>query len=338
MPPDVPCPVPFASELDPVHEINADSEESSMASEYNATLVGRVEVAPGLVTMRVAPDRLPYEFRPGQYVVVGLKATEPRIEEADADGPSVVAGSEPGGTPEGQSAMAGQAAAATLAAADPDRMIRRAYCPASEGRASAYLEFHMTLIMSGELTPRLFNLKVGDRLHVGPEATGIFTLDKWSTKHIVMVATGTGLAPYVSMLRDELAMRVDGQLGVRALRQCNGSRLFVMLHGARHSWDLGYRTEMTGLARRCENFHYVPVITKPEEDVTWRGRSGYLQNLVASGVVEEETGIEFTPKDFDLLLCGNPGMIQSVIGWAEARGFTRDGGDGVGTLHFEKYW
>ncbi|MGD0863822.1 MAG: ferredoxin--NADP reductase [Candidatus Limnocylindrales bacterium] len=298
-----------------------------MAAEYNATVVGRVEIAPGLVSMRVAPDKLPFEFKSGQYVVLGLKATEPRVEEADADEPIVVAGEGPAGTPGSQSAVAAQAG-----------IIRRAYCIVSESRADEYLEFYLTLILSGELTPRLFNLKVRDRLYVGPKAVGVFTLARARGKHVLMVGTGTGLAPYMSMIRNELALSIDGSIGARALWQRNGSRHFVMVHGARHSWDLGYRTELTGLARHCSNFHYLPVITRPQEDITWRGRSGYLQNLIASGAVEEETGLALTPENFDIFLCGNPGMIETVIGWAEARGFTRDRGHNIGTLHVEKYW
>jgi len=309
-----------------------------MAAEYNATVIGRVEVAPGLVSMRIAPDELPFEFKSGQYVALGLKATEPRVEEADADGPSVVAGEGSAGTPESQSAVEAQATAAARAAADPDRMIRRAYCIVSESRADEYLEFYLTLILSGELTPRLFNLRIRDRLYVGPKAEGVFTLDRAQGKHILMIGTGTGLAPYMSMLRNELAMRVDGHLGVRALVQCNGSRHFVMVHGARYSWDLGYRSELTGLARHCANFHYLPAITRPHEDTTWRGRSGYLQNVIASGAIEKEVGMTVTPENFDILLCGNPGMIETVIGWAEARGFTRDRGHNIGTLHVEEYW
>jgi NAD(P)H-flavin reductase len=55
-------------------------------------------------------------------------------------------------------------------------------------------------------------------------------------------------------------------------------------------------------------------------------------------VVENEAHVALTPDEFDILLCGNPGMIDSMIVWAEARGFTRAGGDEVGTLYAEKYW
>jgi ferredoxin--NADP+ reductase len=301
-----------------------------MAAEYNATVSSRVEVAPGLVILRVVPDKLPFEFKAGQYVVLGLKASEPRIDESERDGAAdMTPGGAPeagaaAGTPESQAAVDAQAAAIVKAAADPDRMIRRAYSIASESRSDEFVEFYLTVVMSGELTPRIFNLKIKDRVYIGPKAVGVFTLDKAPGKHLLMIATGTGLAPYMSMLRSEL--------------ECNGPRQFVIVHGARFSWDLGYRTELTGLARHCGNFHYMPVVTRPQEDVTWRGRSGYLQNLIASGAIEDETGFPLTPENFDIFLCGNPGMIETVIGWAEARGFIKDKGHDIGTLHTEEYW
>jgi ferredoxin--NADP+ reductase len=299
-----------------------------MAAEYNATVSSRVEVAPGLVILRVVPDKLPMEFEAGQYVVLGLKASEPRIDESEADAPSVVAGAAVGaeiaGTPESRAAVDAQAATVAAAAQDPERMIRRAYSIASESKADECLEFYLTVVMSGELTPRLFNLKIKDRVYVGPKAVGVFTLNKAPGKHILMIGTGTGLAPYMSMLRSELV--------------CNDDRQFVIVHGARFSWDLGYRTELTGLARHCKNFHYIPVVTRPKEDVDWQGKSGYLQNLIASGAIEEETGLALTPENFDIFLCGNPGMIETVIGWAEERGFVKDKGHDIGTLHTEEYW
>jgi ferredoxin--NADP+ reductase len=297
-----------------------------MAAEYNATVSGRVEVAPGLIILRVSPDNLPFEFKAGQYVVLGLKASSPRYGEAEGDAPAVVAGeAAAAGSAEGEAAVAAQATAIAAAAADPERMIRRAYSIASESRADEYLEFYLTMVSSGELTPRLFCLQLRDRLYVGPKAVGVFTLAKAAPhKHILMIGTGTGLAPYMSMMRSDLV--------------CGGPRHFVVVHGARFSWDLGYRTELTGLARHCPNFHYVPVITRPQEDVTWKGRSGYLQNVIASDAIEQETGIALTPENFDIYLCGNPGMIETVIEWAEARGFVRDKGHDIGNLHTEEYW
>ena len=151
-----------------------------MAAEYNATVSSRVEVAPGLVIMRVVPDKLPFEFKAGQYVVLGLKASAPRIDEAEGeDTPDMTPGGAPEmgtveGTPESLAAVEAQAASIATAVADPNRMIRRAYSIASESRTDEFVEFYLTVVMSGELTPRLFNLKLRDRLYIGPKAVGVF--------------------------------------------------------------------------------------------------------------------------------------------------------------------
>lgn len=323
-------------------------------AEYNATVAQRVEVAPGLIILRVVPDKLPFEFKPGQYVVLGLKASEKRIDEAEGEAAVLPAGTleaaplppgelsegavaavEAGGgvavatrpvtTPEGEAAVAAQANAIVRAQADPERMIRRAYSIASASRSDEFLEFYLTVVMSGELSPRLFNLKLKDRLFVGPKAVGVFTLDKVErSKNVLMIATGTGLAPYMSMIRTNL--------------ECLGDRKFVVVHGARYSWDLGYRAELTVLARHCPGLTYIPVITRPKDDVTWQGRSGYLQSIITSQVVEEECGLDLTPDNFHVFLCGNPGMIETVISLLTERGFVRDKGHDIGTLHTEEYW
>ena len=308
-----------------------------MEFEYNATVTDRVDIAPGLMSLRIRPDTLPFEFKSGQYVVLGLRATELKIPEAGTDGDFDLEG-DLDGPSDGRLALEAQAAAARLAAADPNRMLRRSYCIVSDGRPGGNLEFYITLIMSGELTPRLFNLKASDRLHVGPRAEGVFTIDRAEGRHILMVATGTGLAPYMSMMRNELGLGPNGRPGVRALWQCNAGRHFVVVHGAKHSWDLGYRSELTRLASRCANFHYLPAITRPAEDTTWQGRTGYVQTHLASGIVERETGLTLSPDAFDIFLCGNPGMIDSVTAWAEVRGFARDRGHVTGRLHAEHYW
>lgn len=304
-----------------------------MPAEYNATVAQRVEIAPGLIILRVVPDRLPFEFKSGQYVVLGLKASAPRIDEAEPEGEADLL---PAGAAEAPGEeLTGQAAAERAAVAEADapgapsgngeKMIRKAYSIASGSRSDEFLEFYINIVMSGELTPRLFRLGIKDRVYLGPKAVGVFTLAKVPhDRHVLLVATGTGLAPYMSMIRSEL--------------ECGGSRQFVILHGARYSWDLGYRTELMSLSRHCPNLRYVPVITRPNEDPTWRGRSGYLQDVLMSGVVEEETGLRLSPDVLHVFLCGNPSMIEQSIERLTACGFTRDKGHDIGTIHTEEYW
>lgn len=264
---------------------------------YNATVIGREEINPQLVILRVRSDDDLFAFKPGQFGVLGLLASEPRVIEA----------------------------AAEPTEADPTKLVRRAYSIASSSIERDYLEFYLTLVTTGELTPRLFALKPGARLFLGAKASGVFTLDRVPTgKAVLLVATGTGLAPYVSMLRTMLVHDVQ--------------RKFVVLHGARCSWDLGYRAELESLARLRPNFTYLPSITRPEQDPHFRGLIGRIQKLVEDGVIESAAGIPLDPQVLDVFLCGNPDMIDQVKQLLLARGYAADQGKQIGTLHVEEYW
>ena len=165
-----------------------------MPNELNARLLQKVEVSPGLAIFRVAPDGWELgDFVPGQFAVLGLTGDAPRCDLASKEGEPATA----------------------------DKMIKRAYSIASSSVAKEYMEFYVVLVESGALTPRLFALEQGDALWLGRKFTGKFTLDRVpEDKHVVFVATGTGLAPYMSMLRTHLV---------------HGSpRRFAVLHGARH--------------------------------------------------------------------------------------------------------
>ena len=264
---------------------------------YNATLTGREEINAQLLVMRVQPDGPLFEFKPGQFAVLGLLGREARVAEADDEEP----------------------------AATPDKLVRRAYSIASASVEKRYAEFYVTLITSGQLTPRLFALPYGGRLFLGPKPSGMFTLDRVAPgKAVLLIATGTGLAPYMSMLRTLLVN--DAQ------------RPFIILHGARYSWDLGYRGELESLARLRPNLVYIPAITRPDEDPHFRGSVGRVQTLLEKGVVELLSGVALDPAQLDVFLCGNPDMIRVVKEMLLARAFKPDQGKVAGTVHVEEYW
>lgn len=264
---------------------------------YNATVIGREEINPQLVILRVRPDKEMFDFKPGQFAVLGMLGGAARVAEAEPEEPS----------------------------AEPDKMIRRAYSIASSSLEKRYVEFYLTLITSGQLTPRLFALKHGSRVFLGPKASGVFTLDKVAPeKAVILIATGTGLAPYISMLRTMLVN--DGQ------------RRFVVLHGARYSYDLGYRGELESLARLRPNFTYIPSITRPDQDPHFIGYTGRIQTLVEQGVLEKESGVTLDPARAEVFLCGNPDMVKIVSEMLAKKGFAGKGGAGPATIHVEEYW
>jgi ferredoxin/flavodoxin---NADP+ reductase len=276
---------------------NPEPHKPATPMPCNATLVGREEINPQLRILRVQPDGPLFEFKPGQFAVLGLPAHAPRVPEAD-----------PESTPP-----------------DPARLIRRAYSIASASLERVYAEFYVTLVNSGQLTPRLFALNYGDRLFLSPKATGLFTLDRVPNhKAAILIATGTGLAPYMSMLRTLLVHDAE--------------RRFIVLHGARYSWDLGYRAELESLARIRPNLTYLPSITRPGQDPHFRGPVGRIQSLLENGLIEQTTRTPLDPAVSEVFLCGNPDMISAAKEFFLARGFTSDHPKTPGTLHAEEYW
>jgi ferredoxin--NADP+ reductase len=266
----------------------------------NAVVAQRIEVAPGLVILRVVPDgwELP-EFKPGQFAVLGLPPEAPRHPMADlADDPPPKAGV----------------------------LIRRSYSIASSSLDRKYLEFYLNLVRSGTLTPRLCALGVGDRLWLGPRISGLFTFDQLPEGvDIVMIATGTGLAPYMSMLRTEL-------------KHETGRRLAV-LHSARHSWDLGYRAELIMMQKLRPNFTYLATVSRPDEEpVPWGGLVGHVQDLWERRLLEEVWGFRPDPTTTHVFLSGNPGMIDDMFAILKAEGFREHTPRYPGEIHAEKYW
>ncbi len=188
------------------------------------------------------------------------------------------------------------------------------------------MEFYLALVGSGALTPRLFSLRMGDPLWLGPKITGMFTFDQMpQDANVVMIATGTGLAPYMSMLSTHLL--------------CGGPRRFAVLHGARHSWDLGYRSELLTLQHLGPNLVYVPTISRPaDEPVAWGGRTGYVQSLWKERLIGQTWGFEPTPQNTHIFLCGSPGMIDDVVALLGEEGFCEHTKRQPGQIHVERYW
>jgi ferredoxin--NADP+ reductase len=112
----------------------------------------------------------------------------------------------------------------------------------------------------------------------------------------------------------------------------------VVLHGARYSWDLGYRAELESLARLRPNLTYIPSITRPDEDPHFRGHTGRIQTLLEQGIVEALAGVPLDPARIEVFLCGNPEMIGVVKEMLAPRAFTAPRGKEQGTLHVEEYW
>ncbi len=265
---------------------------SDPAVELNARVVHRLDLTARLSVVRVAPEgwSLP-PFSAGQWATLGL--------------------------PETQSA----------AGAAP-KLLKRVYSIASApGRPE--LEFFIQLVKEGEFTTKLWPLENGDRLWLSPKIGGHFTLAPVpKTSRIVLIGTGTGVAPFVSMVR----AGTSGGPGHRPWKHC------VLVHGARDQSELGFRAELHALAASDTTFTYLPMLTREPLGSTWSGRRGRVQSLLDGGAFARFTGQDFDPADTHVLLCGNPEMIDDMERRLGALGFLHHTREQAGNLHFERYW
>lgn len=266
--------------------------------ELNSIVTSIIQVSPIMKIIRVKPDswQLP-EFVAGQFISLGLSASAPRLE---------------GSPPEEKDYKEG-------------KVIRRMYSIASSSVLKEYIEFYITLVHSGALTPRLFNLNVGDRIELGKKTSGMFTLDEVPEDHnIVLVATGTGVAPYISMLRSNAIQKSKGKLAV--------------IHGAANSWDLGYSSELTLIESMSDRFSYIPTILLPEkEPAGWQGDTRKVEAIWKANLLEEKWGVKPTADNTHVFLCGNPGMTSAMAEILTSEGFKEHSRKDPGNIHIESW-
>lgn len=200
-----------------------------------------------------------------------------------------------------------------------NKVLERAFsivsCPVEE-----QLEFYVERVPGGALSPRLYDLRVGDSVHMRRKAKGIFALDTVSghTKHF-LVCTVTGVAPYVSMIRTLLRDEAAG-------KPFGGT--LVLMQGAAKSDEFAYAREIQETARKVSWLTYIPTISRPWEDPEWEGERGRVDDLVRK--YSDQLGL--VPEETTGYLCGNPGMIVNARGILKRRGFTEK------AIKEETYW
>ncbi len=280
--------------------VTAESLSDADAKLYNATLVSREQLTSELAIIRVTPDTGVPEFKPGQYTSLGV------LPDPDSD-----FGRE-------------QAKKKGIA-----KLVLRPYSIASSPFDKEAIEFYLALVPIGAFTPLAWKLAEGDRLYVIPKCKGKFTLDDVpATKNLIGISTGTGLAPFVSM--------------IRTYRETGRWRRFVVVHGTRYCGDLGYRNDLETLASRDETITYIPTCSRepePKNQSDWYGLRGRVNVAVEDHTFKQLAGIDLSPETCHIFLCGNPAMIDEMTDLFVARGFTpKDREHPDGNIHFEKYW
>jgi ferredoxin--NADP+ reductase len=199
--------------------------------------------------------------------------------------------------------------------------VNRAYSLASP--PGAPLEFYVARIEEGGFTPRLFDNALGSALYVEVRAHGFFTLDYVPpARELWCVATGTGLGPFLSILRAEETWHRFERV--------------VVVHGARVAPHLAYQDTLAEIAAaRDGRLTYVPVLSREASDACLPGR---VTDAYVSGALEARAGIALDPARSHVMLCGNPEMIADMSERLAARGLRRHRVRKPGHVTIEKYW
>ncbi len=204
------------------------------------------------------------------------------------------------------------------------KAVRRAYSIASSPGQDA-LEFFIRRVDDGELTPSLFNLQPGHAVHLDQRIAGHFTLEgAQPAEDLVLVGTGTGVAPYRPMVLQEGVFERFGRV--------------ILLYSDRYVHDLGYIEEFEALAKKNDRFHFFPTITGDVPESDWAGLRGRVQTFLTQEAYERLTGKPLTPDRAQVYLCGNPKMVIDVQASLEGYGFVKHKKREPGQIHMEKYW
>lgn len=247
---------------------------------------------PTLLSFRTTRYRA-FRFTPGHYARLGL------------------AGQPPASAAEGSETAAG------------DGVVWRPYSMVSAA-TDEHLEFISVLVPGGAFSQRLAELRVGDPIRVDKAAFGFLTVDQLAPgRDLWMLASGTGLGPFVAILRDPA---VWGRF----------ERL-ILAHGVRRAGELAYRDEIEALAANAGGAQlvYLPIVTREAGATPLSGR---IPQLLAAGALEAAAGATLSIEHSRLMVCGNPEMARELRQQLGALGFSTTRRGVPGQMAFEKYW
>jgi ferredoxin--NADP+ reductase len=196
------------------------------------------------------------------------------------------------------------------------------------GAHDQHLEFFATLVPGGKFSGLLAGTREGDSIGVEKASYGFLTIDHFAPgKDLWLLASGTGLGPFLSILRDPATWRAYDSA--------------MLVHSVRHASELAYRDEIAAipggelLAASRVRLRYVPVVTREP----WPGAlTARIPQLIQNGDLEQAAGVELDPQRSRIMVCGNPEMSRELRRQLTARGFLTNRRGAPGQLAFENYW
>jgi ferredoxin--NADP+ reductase len=206
-------------------------------------------------------------------------------------------------------------------------IVWRAYSIASAAH-DEHLEFFSVVVPGGAFTSRLARLREGDEILVERRSYGFLTTDRFEAgRDLWMLATGTGLAPFLSILHDFATWESYDNL--------------VLVQSVRTQPELAYEELIAGFERSeyyaqfAHKLRYARIVTREPVPGALRDR---VTRLLGSGVLEENLGLRLDLERSRIMLCGNPEMVEETRRILVERGFRLSRRGEPGHLAVENYW
>lgn len=185
------------------------------------------------------------------------------------------------------------------------------------------LEFYYNEISNGTLTPFLSKIEKGMPVWIVPKGAGRFTLAEVADAPILwLLATGTGLGPFLSMLKTAEPWQRFATI--------------VLVHSVRFEKELTHQALIAHWQKNYPNqFYWFPIVTRGSvENIA----SLRITDLLASGSIEREVKQSLTPENSQVMLCGNPQMVSDVSIYLQSKGLSLNRSNHPGQITSENYW
>jgi len=184
------------------------------------------------------------------------------------------------------------------------------------------LDFYFITVPGGPLSNRLATLNTGDTVQLMSKPQGFFTLSEVPDAEILwLMATGTALGPYLSMLRTEIPWQRFERI--------------VLIHAVRSAAELTYQRVIDGFRDYGRQFQFVPFVSRESHPGALPGR---VTTAIENGSLERRVDLPLSADAAQVMLCGNPDMVRDTTELLKARGLRKNRRRTPGHITTEHYW
>ena len=188
--------------------------------------------------------------------------------------------------------------------------------------ADPVMEFYGVIVPQGPLSPRLARLRAGDALYVADNPSGFLVLREVPpAEDLWLLATGTGIAPFLSILRTETPWQ--------------RYRRVILVHAVRRASELVYGDVVLELKSKENKFKFISFVSRENAPGALHGR---IPAAIGDGRLEGAAGAQISPERSQFMLCGNPDMLKDAAAALAARGLRKNRRRTPGHITGESFW